>query len=389
MRKRVALLVLAALLLTGCWSRIEVSDLGVVVGLAVDRGERLPLRVTLFVSRSPGSGQFERGHTQWVVAREGINVVDAFSQISRASARRLSLHHLRIVLVGEAYAREGMDELIDFLARHPQIRLLTRVMVVEGRAQEVLETQPTLEALQPENLTEIINAKGGPDPRLKELLVGRAAEAFSPWIYAMHLIERPARMEGTSEWAVELSGAALLRQNRVAALLDQRLTQALAWLEGNPREAMLVAPCPEDGEKTLSAHVQRGEVAIDPIVTRGSLRIQVRVTGTVDLVHSECREDVVNPGSRAVLEKRLEDDLLGRVERLIRVMQASGTDPAAFGKWVQLKQTAYWRTLPRDGWQEVWKTTPVKAEVSIEINRAGLLIDPANRTRRELERQKR
>lgn len=385
MRRRVAILAIVGLLMTGCWSRIEVSELGVVVGLAVDRGEKRPARVTLYVSRSPGAGQFERGQAQWVVAREGGNVVDALSQISKASSRRLSLHHLRIVLVGEEYARKGMDELLDFLSRHPQIRLLTRMMVVEGRAQAVFETRPTLEAIQPENIARIVQAKGGPDPRLKEVLVGRAAESFSPWVYTVHVIERPARVEETDQLAVELSGAALLRTDRVVAMVDQRLTQAIAWLEGNPREATLVAPCPGDGDRTVSAHVQRGEVRIHPTVSRGSLSITVRVVGAVDVVHSECNVPVVPPESRGLLERQFEQDLLGRLERLIALFQETETDPVAIGKWVQLKQTAFWRTIPKDGWTKVWKSVPVKVQVGIVLNRGGLLTDPANRTRRELE----
>ena len=385
MRRRAGLLVMACLLLTGCWSRIEVSDLGVVVGLAVDRGERLPARVTLYLSRSPGAGQFERGQAQWVVAREGGNVADALSQIRRASSRRLSLHHLRVVLVGEEYARGGMDELLDFLSRHPQIRLLTRMMVVEGRAQAVLETRPTLEALQPENIARIVQAKGGPDPRLKEVLVGRAADSFSPWVYTVHLLERPARLEDTGELAVELSGAALMRSDRVVAMVDRRLAQAISWLEGNPVEATLVAQCPGDGDRTISAHVQRGEVRIYPTVVKGALSISVRVVGTVDVVHSECNVDVIPPDSRGVLERQLEKDLVGRLEEIIRIFQESETDPVAFGKWVQLKQSAFWRTIPKDGWPKVWKVTPVKVQVGIVLNRAGLLTDPANRTRHELD----
>jgi spore germination protein KC len=386
MRKWISLLVIAVLLQTGCWSRIEVSDLGVVAGLAVDTGEQMPVRMTLYISRSPGAGPFERGQSQWVVAREGRNVADAISQIRRASARRISLHHLRMVLVSEEYARRGMDEVLDLLARHPQVRLLTRLMIVRGRAQPILEIQPTLEALQPENLAEIVSAKGGPDPRLKELLVGRAAESFSPWVYALHTVERPARMENAPEKAVELAGAALLRQDRVVAMLDQRMTQALLWLEGNPREVTLIAPCPDDGVHSLSAQVQRGEVAVYPSVVRGSLRILVAVTGTVDLVHSECLEDVVKPEDRAKLEHQLQVTLQARLERLIQILQETETDPAAFGKWVQLRQTAFWRTIPQDGWPKVWKTTPVSLDVGIILNRAGLLIDPAHRTRAELEK---
>jgi spore germination protein KC len=389
--RRCALGLLAGVLLlvSGCWSRIEVVDLGVVIGMGIDTGETAPVRATLYFSRSPGGAQGEGlgGTANWVVSREGQDVPEAVRNIAQASSRRISLHHLRVVLVGESYARGDMDSLMDFLARYPQIRLITRVMVVEGTAQEVLETPPQFEALQPESIAEIVRMKGGPDPKLKDLMVARAAESFTGWTYTVHVIDRPSREPGASDRAVELSGAALLRADRVVTVLDRRLAQSLGWLEGDNKLMVITVPCPDLPAATLTAQVDQGRARIVPELTGGQLRFAVVVKGYVDIITNHCNLDSLSPAARAKMEEAITADVSARLKETIAVFQETETDPVGFGKRVQLKHTAYWRKIKKE-WLRVWADTPVTVSGHVSIRRTGLLLRPANRTREELEANK-
>lgn len=380
-------LLLLVLLVSGCWSRIEVTDLGVVIGMGVDRGKSSRVRVTLYISRSPGSGPTERGEARWVVAREGVTIADALRHVSQASPRRITLHHLRIVLIGEEYARQGMGDLFDFVSRSPQVRLITRIMVVRGSAQEVLETPPQLEALQPENISEMVPARGGPEPRLKDVLVSRTAETSSPWVYAMHVITRPARVPGAGVRAAELNGAALLRKDRVVAMLDRQTAQGLAWFENSPKEAVITAPCPGDQERRTSARVTNGKVTITPRLTSSKLSFLVEAVGQLEMISTDCGAGIPDPAVRRRIELQLEAELKTRLKAAVQAFQAAKTDPVAFGKRVQLAFPAYWRTISQR-WPELWAGTPVTITSRLRITEAGLLLEPADRTRAELQGEK-
>ncbi|MDB4897422.1 MAG: gerKC2, partial [Firmicutes bacterium] len=120
MLRRASLCILMLLMLTGCWSRVELNDIGVSLGMGVDQGESAPVRLTLYIARSMGGGTGASkagGDPDWVVAREAQNIADAMREIALASPRRLTLHHLRVVVVGEDYARAGIGELMDFIGR--------------------------------------------------------------------------------------------------------------------------------------------------------------------------------------------------------------------------------------------------------------------------------
>lgn len=388
MGRRWLLLPLILILLSGCWSRVEINDLGLVLGMAIDVGEEHRGRLTLYLVRAGAGGSGAEATADgvppiWVVAREADSLADALREISLASPRRISLQHLRVVLIGEEFARTDIRGVLDFLARHPQIRLSVRPMMVRGRAQTVLETLPLMRTNQPENLTSILQAKGGVDWRLLDFLVARASATHSAWMYAVGVIDRPAALPGSPTTAVVLQGAALFKGDHLQTLLDSRETQVLNWLLGNPRESVVTANCPHETE-TFSVRVERGRAYIEPQLGPRGLHLQVRATGKVGVVRLGCVTPLTDRERLTELEQALEKDLEERLRSAIDHFQESGVDPVGFGKRVQLKYPGYWRQVEQR-FPEIWPTLSYSVEADLTITESGLLISPATETEEQLE----
>lgn len=387
MRSGFLVLLALLLLLPGCWSRIEINDLGLVLGIGVDVGEEERVRLTLYFARTQGLQQEAKavgGDPVWVVSREGENLNAAMREISMAAARRITLHHVRVVLIGEEFARVGLRGMTDFLARNPQVRLSLRPMVVRGRAQTVLETMPQLKALQPDNLVAILQARGGVEWSLKEFLVARVSETHSGWMHAVEVIPRPAGTPGAPPTATVINGAALFRGDRLVELLEMREAQILSWLLGNPKGAVISATCPDEPEHNFSARVDQGKAHIRPVRGTDGLRLEVRITGKLDLIRMGCAESVLEPAQRRRLERHLGDHLCQSFLQAIERFQESGTDPVGFGKRVQMSYPAYWNQIAKR-WPEIWPEVPVNVSGDIVIYESGLLIRPADRMEQELE----
>lgn len=388
--KRWGIMVILLILLSGCWSRVEVNDLGLVLGIGIDVGEELPIRLTLFIARTvrqgQGGGQGAGGDPVWIATREAATLSDAMREVSMGSARRISLHHVRVVLIGENLAREQITDILDFLGRNPQIRLTLRPMVVEGRAQTVLETPPQLKPLQPDNLVGIIQSKGGVEWRLKNFLIARVSETHSGWMHAVKVIDRPGGIPGSPKKAVVLAGAGLFRYDHLVTYLDETQAQSLSWLIGNPRDAVITAHCPNDDGKTLSASVLRGKSKIEPTLRGGRVSFQVHATAQVDLLRLECRESVREDADRSKLEEALAKDLRERLSATIEVFQSTTTDPVGFGKRVQRRYPAFFRSLQGEWFSTAWPKADVSISTDIRIRQTGLLLGPANRDIYEMKR---
>lgn len=389
--RRCRALLLLTLLLSGCWSRVELNDLGVVTAIAVDVGEQEAVRLTLYFARSPGLNRQSGGQTDaqmqvaaGVIGRDGPNLMDAMRSISLASPRRISLHHVRVVLIGQEYAHNHIADLTDFLARHPQIRMLSTPMVVLGKAQSVLEVQPHLETLQSENIYEILQAKGAREQRLKEFLIARASATHSGWMYTLRVVERPAREHnGAPERAVEVAGAALFLGDRPIEYLGRQEIRPLVWLLGNPRDMYVTVPCPAGGSGTYSLRVDEVQPSIRPTLQSGRVLFQVNVRLITELMRKECNLQAQFADDRGLLEAAASQQVKEIVISFIRRTQEAGVDPIGFGKHLQLAYPEFWRRIEKQ-WPKVWPAAEIRASADVRIRMSGLLIKPANKTEEEL-----
>ena len=396
MRRRRALLCLVlCLLLTGCWSRVEVNDLGVVLALGADAGEEGRMRVTLFFARSSSAGGGADGNNQqqgaesqaWVVTQEAADVTDAIAKIALASSRRISLHHLQVILVGEGVGRQGIRGLEDFVARNPQIRLTARPFTVLGRAQTVLETMPAFKGMQPRNLVDLLDATGVPRYSLKEYLVARSSLTHSAWMHGLRLMTPPGGLPGTPDRVVALNGAALYRQDKLVGWLDDYTTKGFYWLLGEGKESVLTGKCPDGTGETFSSRALQTRASIKPTLAGTKLTFFVRMQAQMELLRVGCKQTAMDdPKSRQTIQELLNQEIEERAVQAIAVIKETKTDPVGFGKRVELAYPAYWQTIKGERWLDVWVDSKVTVSADIRLQNAGLLTTSATETRVEMDR---
>ena len=381
------LLLALSLLLGGCWSRLEVNDIAVALALAVDQGDEMPIRLTLYVPRGGGGegggggggGGGPTGPQQtpvWLASREGLNLSDALREIAQASPRRISMHHLRVALISEEVAQEGIEDFMDFLVRNPEVRLTVRVMAVKGyRAAEVLTIEPTLETLMSEQIAEVLPSKGGVLQRLKEIAVAHISTTHSPWMEQISLIDRPVRRADAPGEEVYYSGTALFKGGKMVEQLDRRETRALNWLLGKPTMAVISSPCPDNPEESFSAEIIHGDSRIRPYLAGNKVAFRVEIHGGVDVVRKPCTALFLDQKVLAEYEETLNKDLGERITGAIAKLQAKQVDPAGFGKRVQLAFPGYWQRIEKR-WPEIWQESRVEVHTDIKISYSGVLIQP-------------
>ncbi|GJM76941.1 hypothetical protein HMSSN036_91570 [Paenibacillus macerans] len=94
-----------------------------------------------------------------MLSRSAETMYVANKEMQNSLSRVLNYSHRRITLFGEEFARSGIGEQIDTLARFPQNRLTTYVVVTRGPAYKVLEAEAPIEQVPAEMIREI--AKSG------------------------------------------------------------------------------------------------------------------------------------------------------------------------------------------------------------------------------------
>lgn len=362
------------------------NDVGLVTGIAVDEGQGGNVKVGLYLAR--GIGGAAKGPAHWLVQAEAPTMPDAIRQISRTSSRRILLDHVRVIVIGERYARTGTGfaDLMDFAGRHSEIRMTPRLLLAEGEAIEMLDLEPHLEAEQPEGLVKRLEAKGGLNPMLKNVLVATLSETHSPWLYTIKMQGGTLRTKGKQgKGAAQLDGAALTRNNVLVDILPIPETRALAMLLGHPEDAELSVVCSGEPEKRFSVRLVKGGAKIKVTLSGDQPAFHVQVKTRAILMNSECeRSNITVTANRERFEHAVEAHGLGEMERLVKRLQQVMVDPVGFGKRLQFRYPAFFRANA-SRWPEIWANSPVTYEMQVRLHHSNLLIDPVNKTRLDMQ----
>ena len=140
-----AVILMMALIASGCWDRIELEDVAWVQAIGFDKGPEDFLSTTLEIGiprnlrgsgpATAGAGAGPNYTTMTVVARTAL---EAFDLAAVNLGRRISLVHTHLYLFGEELAKSDLRPLVEALDRFREVRGSSLVAVAHGRAEDTL-----------------------------------------------------------------------------------------------------------------------------------------------------------------------------------------------------------------------------------------------------------
>ena len=110
---------LCTLLLTGCWDRNEINDLGIVVAVALDKDAVTGKIMATSQMVRPGAlkkdGGGELSSPVEIITTKGNTLAETVKNISEQFDRIPFLAHVKVLVVSEQLAKEGLLPLLDFV----------------------------------------------------------------------------------------------------------------------------------------------------------------------------------------------------------------------------------------------------------------------------------
>ncbi|WLR51949.1 Ger(x)C family spore germination protein [Bacillus tianshenii] len=368
---------LCLLLLTGCWDRIEVNDLAVVVGVGIDRVDNEHLKLTLLLI-NPGTSQSKQvqsgadggSFSTTVVSGVGTSIGDAIPQIQEKLSREIFWGHHRIAIIGKKAAEYGVREEIDFFARHPVTRLRSQVFISEGTAEEMLRTPPILERSVAEVLREIAKLKLGIDLTVKEfleMLEDKSQEAVVPLVVLDQEEE---------ETMVMAKGSALLKNGKLIGMIDDKVTRGVLWLRDEIDLAYVtVQPKGTDGYVSMLQIFSRTK--FEPHIENGKWSITVRIETKNDIIQNGTPLKVSSEKVYKQLEKEVEREIKHYTQLALEEARKHHADIFDFSEHFHQKYPDRWHNIEKkNGWEEKFNEIEVKVHVNANITRTGLTTSP-------------
>lgn len=381
-------LILAAislLLLGGCWDRMEINDLAIILAAGIDRDSsgKVILSSQIFIPRQSGSsaasgmsgssGGSPSGVTM-VLTAEGGNIAEAMTRLQRKISRNIFWGHCEVIILSQDAARKGIREYLDFLMRYSEFREHAYVFVSEKKAKETLALLPLLERSSAEALREMGNMKLGTKVTVLDLAqsiegVNRSA--------VISRIKIPVPEQGQNEQTTApfIRGLVLFKGDSYIQTVTEPMSIGVLILL-NQLENTVFTVHPDQADEDISLKPLNMETKLIPQIKEGQWSIKIQVEAKAQVVLNTTTLSFLSPESIKAVEAKWKEQLTRLIEEALAFTQKElKTDFFGFGQQFRRHYSKEWKKH-QDQWTSMFPGIPTEIQVKAHIMRTGKSVEP-------------
>lgn len=370
-------LIVIALATTGCWDRREIEERSTVLVFGLDPAEESSASANLITASaqiaipggiplggtSTGGGGPERSAVA-IFSSSGNSAREALSNLQKRLNQKLFLGHTRAIGLSDDLAKEGLGPYLDILRRTPEIRRLLWLVVVKGKASDLVAFQPQLEQVPAFYLITLFD---------NDVRTGRMSNVFLGEFFIRHsnggqdpILPYIEVMEND----IQRLGIAVFQGDRMVGSLTTEEEWALLQARGSATAAE---------ERVLD--LPHGSVMLEVITRRrklttewndAGLTIGLKVTLEANIVEMIGDTHIGNdPKILTEIGNKLADQIREDISAVIKKTQTWNTDIVGFGEYIRAFSPNEWKRL---NWREFYPTVKIEVEPEVFIRRVGMAI---------------
>lgn len=377
MKKKLFLIGLLCLssVTAGCWDMLDIEKEAFIISLGIDlpaepgsqvqltsdlaAPEQIRVSMELF---SPHLASLNKGSTNIIIVQEAGSLAEAIRLAQGQSSRRLSFAHLRAVVVGESYARQGIKDLLESLERDPNNAYRFRLSFIQGRtAEDVLRIQAVAE----KNVAEILTKMGERDP----------AYAYHQTLDINQFHEEMKMTKGTgygtrnilapNDWLVK-SGAAIIKDWKLAGWLSPFEVRSTNWLTGKVDATTVTI---DTKDLSLTCNLESASSKVTPLIQDNKPSFKIKITAQGQAIELFRGPEEINLELLKKIEDLVAERILDEAMQALHLSQQQfQADYLGLGLALHNKYPELYQSL---NWAELYPTVPVDLEVKVRIPRLG------------------
>ncbi|MCK9860229.1 Ger(x)C family spore germination protein [Paenibacillus sp. ATY16] len=379
------LFVLIAMTLTGCWNRRELNDLAIAVAIGIDKDGENQYQVSVQVVDPGEVAANNRTMTRTPVTfyqARGRTIFEAIRKMTTVSPRPIYSAHLRMLVIGEELAKEGIADALEYMSRYYEHRTDFYITIArETTAASTLKILTHLEAIPANQMySSLLNSQKQWAPTasitLDQLIMDIVRKGKQPVVTGLRL--RGDREKGESRENVEkiaspahlqYSGMAVFNEDKLVGWLNEGESRGYSFIHNDVHNTVGVLNCPEGGRMTIEVIRSKTTTKARFVNGEPEIHIGIRTEGSIGEVL--CKIDLTQKSSIYELEHKSAEAIRGFVQKTIhQVQEKYKVDIFGFGDVVHRANPSYWKSVEND-WDTVFQKMPVKLDVVVNIRQTG------------------
>jgi len=385
LRKKWSLIsiVISLIFVTGCWKGRELNELAIAVALGIDKvGNQYKVSVQVV---EPTEVAGKKGGTKTPVTTYQITantIFEAIRKMTTVSPRKIYPSHLRIVVLGESLAKEGIGQALDLLSRDEEIRTDFFIVVSKHTtAEETLKILTKLETIPAVSLFSTLQTsekQWAPTTTvtLDELITTLVSEGRDPVLTGLVVLgdeqvgQDKKNMEKVLTPAIlQYSGLAVFKKDKLIGWLNEIESKAYNYINDEIKSTVGFVACPQGGKITFE--VIRSKTKVKGSVKNGQPRIDIEVRLEINIGEVQCSIDLLETKNIADVERLANSKVEGFIDAAVKKVQKKyKVDIFGFGDVIHRSNPKEWRKLKKN-WDQTFETMPVNVKVNHKIRHLG------------------
>lgn len=381
---KICLLILSLTLLNGCWDLTELDDVGLITGIAIEKGKDKKYKMYVeSVNAQELSKQSATGNAPVIVyTLEGESISELSRKMNIGLARKLIYSHTRVLVIDEEIAKAGLFDFLDYLERDGEFRNDFNIIISQGvRASDIIKITFPKEKIPSIKIHQQIQTfadqwGGNPHIRLTDFLTALISKGRQPVAIAVSLKGDPKKGSSVEnnktidiDSIVEMSGMAVFKYDKLLGFLNENETRNFVWTR-DLKMTSITVPCSND--KLFGVRITNSNAKLSTTYKNGAPSVNVRIDGEARIEGITCQEDITTTQAYKELEKKINKFIENEIKSTIVTIQKEyKVDIFGFGE--QLEKKNYKKFKKVSGiWDEEFTRATVNVKANMYLRRSGI-----------------
>ena len=377
------LLIPIILLLTGCWNYYELNNIAICTGIAIDKFEE-KYEVTYLISNAKknevSSKEGEAGTTTY--SGIGDTIQDAINDLQIKMPFEPYNGHLVVTIISEEIAKEGIESVLDLLARDTETRNFFYLLLSKDtKAQDILEIISPLQTFPSQTIASDIETSSDNTSLIykityNDFIYNLLEQGKNPVLNSVTIIGDKEKGTDSKELSntvpkatIKIDTLGIFKEDKLLgwASLDQ--TKGINLLSNNVENFYVKTKC-ED--KYIMNYVENIKTKTN--IDLKNNKVNVSIKGTSTLLEVNCKINLEDENTIKELEQNIKDELNRIIKESLDLVQNKySTDVLGYGSIVHKKNPNEWKKI-KSNWDNIFKNLEVQTDINIKIENQGTLI---------------
>jgi spore germination protein KC len=368
------LILLNGIFIPGCWNYREVEKLAIIAGVAIDKGENNPYKITFEIIQNSG-GKDSKAVSK-IITMEGRTIFDAVRNAISLSGKKLYWSHTKIVVISRDIAKNGILRVVDWYNRDSETRSDVNLLISrEKTAGEILEGKGVTNEIKSFDLIETLKNEKSLSKAPTTEIWKFINDLESPGI--VNVIPTVSFNKSENISTPQVMGLAIFKKAKLIGFLNGRESKSVLFVKDEVKGGLLLQGVQGNKATPVSLEIFKSKTKMEPIVKANhEIEFDLNIHTTVALDEIAGSENLTDEEQLKKLKTNTENMLKNRVENCIKKVQSEyGADIFGFGVKLHEEKPLIWKVMANN-WEDKFKELKVNVKVKVDIKGSGTFSKP-------------